>query len=290
MQSYREIWKEHFGEIPTDENGRKYEIHHINGDRDDDSPENLLCVSIKDHYNIHKEQGDYAACLLISTRMDISPEEKSELASAANHRRLQEGSHPFLDDEVRERIVDGIHERIEAGTFHLLKEKRDPEWTVKAQRTYNGLHDRSECAKRGWNHYKMNNDNWEERTLKGSQIGAKKTRGTKWFHKDDGSQLRAEPTDPRIEEEGWKLGRYKGSELMKYASSHKTNFDKSPQTIEKQRNTVIERNKKKYSHDRIKESLDKSNNRTEAVLYFNTNFDKISYPTFKRYEEMYNLN
>jgi hypothetical protein len=61
--SYRKIWSKSYGEIPKDEFGRSYEIHHIDGNRKNNSIENLLCVSIQEHFEIHKNQylknGDY---------------------------------------------------------------------------------------------------------------------------------------------------------------------------------------------------------------------------------------
>ena len=55
---YRKIYQNHVGPIPKDETGRTYEIHHIDGDRENNDPNNLLCVSIKEHYDIHETQGD----------------------------------------------------------------------------------------------------------------------------------------------------------------------------------------------------------------------------------------
>ena len=66
---HRRIWHDHYGEIPIDENGISYEIHHINGNRNDNRIENLMCVSIEEHYNIHYKQGDTYACAAILRRM-----------------------------------------------------------------------------------------------------------------------------------------------------------------------------------------------------------------------------
>jgi len=77
---YRKIWENNFGPIPKDEDGRTYEIHHIDGDKSNNNIENLKCVSIKDHYNIHYQQGDWIACLRMSHRMSLTIEEKNFLA------------------------------------------------------------------------------------------------------------------------------------------------------------------------------------------------------------------
>ena len=83
-QYHRLIYENHFGPIPVDEDGRRYEIHHIDGNHNNNSVDNLQCVSIKDHYDIHLSQGDLKACLIMAKRMKLSPEEKSRLAKISN--------------------------------------------------------------------------------------------------------------------------------------------------------------------------------------------------------------
>ena len=51
--NYRKIWIEHNGPIPIDENGRSYEIHHIDGNHSNNHIDNLKCVSIQEHYDMH---------------------------------------------------------------------------------------------------------------------------------------------------------------------------------------------------------------------------------------------
>ena len=66
---YRDIWKKHYGEIPKDENGLTYEIHHIDGNRSNNGIENLELLSIEEHYHKHKEQGDLAEASAVLMRM-----------------------------------------------------------------------------------------------------------------------------------------------------------------------------------------------------------------------------
>lgn len=55
--NYRKIWEEHNQQkIP---NG--YHIHHIDGNRDNNDPLNLECLSAKEHWQRHYEQGDIIA-------------------------------------------------------------------------------------------------------------------------------------------------------------------------------------------------------------------------------------
>jgi len=77
--NYRKIWEKTFGSIPKDDEGRSFEIHHRDGNRTNNSIENLICISIQEHYDIHYEQGDYGACVMIAKRMSLSPDHMSKI-------------------------------------------------------------------------------------------------------------------------------------------------------------------------------------------------------------------
>jgi len=70
-ENYRAIWKKEFGDIPKDEYGRSYDIHHKDGNKSNNTVNNLIAVSIEDHFKIHLEQKEFAACKAISLRMNI---------------------------------------------------------------------------------------------------------------------------------------------------------------------------------------------------------------------------
>jgi hypothetical protein len=89
---YRKIYEQHYGPIPKDDEGRTFEIHHKDGDTENNDPANLVALSIKDHYDLHYSQGDWSACLAMSHRMKISPEEKSELARENSLRQFKNGT------------------------------------------------------------------------------------------------------------------------------------------------------------------------------------------------------
>lgn len=72
MENYRKIWENANGPIPVDELGRSYEIHHIDGNRENNDLNNLICVSIEEHYQIHYEQGDYGSASLIAGKIGLS--------------------------------------------------------------------------------------------------------------------------------------------------------------------------------------------------------------------------
>lgn len=71
MSLHRQIWKKHFGEIPKDEYGVSYEIHHIDGNNKNNSTDNLKCISLQEHFNIHYNQNDWYACKLIMQKLSI---------------------------------------------------------------------------------------------------------------------------------------------------------------------------------------------------------------------------
>lgn len=117
MNSYRKIWEAHYGPIPKDNDGRSYEIHHIDGNHNNDAIENLRLVTIQEHYDIHFEQGDYGACLAIIMRMNVpielSKKLQSELSRKVALRRIAEGTHNFsseLSKQVQsKRLKEGTH-------------------------------------------------------------------------------------------------------------------------------------------------------------------------------------
>ena len=119
--NYRQIYKKYHGPIPKDENGSSYDIHHVDGNRKNNDPSNLIAVSMKQHYDIHYKRGDWAACLRLASRMKLSQEEKSELARKSCLKRVKDGTNPFVGGKnpVHKRVADGIHHTI--GTAHNYK-------------------------------------------------------------------------------------------------------------------------------------------------------------------------
>lgn len=116
-KAFRKIYESYNGSIPKDEYGRTYEIHHIDGNHSNCDPRNLIAVTIKEHYDIHFAQHDWAACLLMSGRMKISPNEKSRLASLAARRLVKEGKHHFLN---KKKAQERAMRQVENGTHNFL--------------------------------------------------------------------------------------------------------------------------------------------------------------------------
>jgi hypothetical protein len=71
------------------------DIHHIDGNHNNNNINNLKLVTLKEHYDIHYAQGDYAAAFRIAQRIGVSSEEKSRLASLAATKANNEGKCGF---------------------------------------------------------------------------------------------------------------------------------------------------------------------------------------------------
>lgn len=77
--NHRELWIKKFGKITKDINGRSLEIHHIDGNHNNNEISNLKLVTIEEHFKIHESQGDYGACMLIGKRMGLPPDYISKI-------------------------------------------------------------------------------------------------------------------------------------------------------------------------------------------------------------------
>lgn len=112
--NYRKIYESHYGPIPNDENGRTYDIHHIDGNHSNNDPTNLKAVTIQEHYDAHYIRKEWYACSLIAFRMQLSPTELSNLATELQLKRVADGTHNMLG------ASNPVHRKIANGTFHLL--------------------------------------------------------------------------------------------------------------------------------------------------------------------------
>jgi hypothetical protein len=118
--NYRKFYKSVHGAIPVDEHGRTYDIHHVDGDRSNNSIDNLVALSISDHLDVHLKQGDFQAVHAMLMRVEHTSEEISRFASAAQHRRVQEGTHHWQMPAHAERVRQSNITNLEAGT-HLFQ-------------------------------------------------------------------------------------------------------------------------------------------------------------------------
>lgn len=116
-REYIKIYKQHYGEIPRDSQGRSYDIHHIDGDYTNNDISNLVALSIEEHYKLHKTQEDWGAVWALAKRLDVSQQEKSKAARNSNLARAKagthwsqvsskNGTHPFQNPEFQRMMMD----------------------------------------------------------------------------------------------------------------------------------------------------------------------------------------
>jgi len=108
--NYRKIWESVYGSIPRDEEGRSYEIHHVDGDRNNNCLENLICLSAREHYELHLKQGDYLAAHVIAHRLNLpfegwqhSEETKLKISKANKGRESNRKGKPH-SEETKKKI------------------------------------------------------------------------------------------------------------------------------------------------------------------------------------------
>jgi hypothetical protein len=113
---HRKIYENHIGSIPKDENNRTYDTHHIDGNHSNNDPNNLIAVTIQEHFDIHKTQGNYGACLALAKRMKLTPEERSEMTRKQQLERSKNGTHHFTSEHAKN-LAD---KRKASGEFQLV--------------------------------------------------------------------------------------------------------------------------------------------------------------------------
>lgn len=82
------------------------EIHHIDGNHQNNNPENLVAVTIEQHLEIHKSQRDHGAVQAILIRMNRTKEQQELLRISASKHQSElwnNGSHNFQKLSLEER-------------------------------------------------------------------------------------------------------------------------------------------------------------------------------------------
>lgn len=115
--NHRDIYKKHFGSIPKDKDGRPMDIHHVDGNHNNNDITNLKLVTIQEHYDIHYAQGDWGACNLIGSRLNLTPEERTILSSRQAKERVASGTHHLLKRPDGSSISS---DKVKNGTHHFL--------------------------------------------------------------------------------------------------------------------------------------------------------------------------
>jgi hypothetical protein len=135
---HRTLYKKWHGTIPTDELGRTYDIHHKDGNHENNSMENLIAIPIQEHYDIHYHNQDYSACALIGCRMKMPVGEISRLTSLAAQKRVADRTHHWLTEEHSNNVKESIKQRVNNGTYHMLGGEIQKKFQLK--RSQNKMH------------------------------------------------------------------------------------------------------------------------------------------------------
>lgn len=126
MSTHRVIWVKNFGEIPKDEEGRTFEIHHKDGNRTNNSIDNLMCISIQEHLNIHQSQGDWGAAMLIAKRMNLPADYIAKLQTGKKRPELIGKCGPKLGNIPWNKGVTGYNLNVDRrGKRHTSKLNKD---------------------------------------------------------------------------------------------------------------------------------------------------------------------
>ena len=146
--NYRKIWEHFNGPIPKDEQGRSYEIHHIDGNHSNNHIDNLQCVSLQEHYDIHLQQNDTYACLRLSQKLKMSKQEISDLAIKTNNER-------WSNSQYRERLleINNSPEIRKLRSENLKRHWNDPEFRYNMMAIRNSSEHRkkmSEISSKTW--------------------------------------------------------------------------------------------------------------------------------------------
>ena len=110
---YRKIYENHHGKIPVDVNGKKFHIHHIDGNNKNNNPNNLIALSEEDHYLIHLKQGNYGAASRLAKRKFVTTIERSKLARLSMLKRMSSSDYinPSKLDYVRKKQSESAKKR-----------------------------------------------------------------------------------------------------------------------------------------------------------------------------------
>ena len=109
--NHRTIYKKLFGLIPKDPSGRTYDIHHWDGNHQNNTRENLIAVPIGIHYMLHYIKGEFGACHAITMRMERPHQLISHIMKLENARRIANGTHHLIGakNPQHRMLLNGTH-------------------------------------------------------------------------------------------------------------------------------------------------------------------------------------
>jgi hypothetical protein len=167
---YRQIWEEYTqNKIPDG-----YEIHHIDGNRANNNPDNLVCVSIEEHLEIHIKQEDWGAVQAILARLDTDTTLLKLAASKAQKERWIKGTHNWQIKENKRKL-----------NASASMQKRIQE----TGNAFIGIEDRTENSRRAGRVAAEKKAGFLNTSA--DHHGSKAVKNTKWWTCEDGSRKRS---------------------------------------------------------------------------------------------------
>ena len=171
---YRQIWEEYNNKtIP-----KNYEIHHVDGNRKNNDPNNLICVSIEEHLKIHFEQEDWSAVQAILLRMNTDNSENIKLLKIA------------ASKSQKNKWKNGIH------NWQINEDKRKKNANIALQKriqetgnAFIGIKDRSENSKKGGMAAAAKNAGFLD--TNSEHHGSKAVKNTTWWTDINGKRKRS---------------------------------------------------------------------------------------------------
>ena len=137
---HRKVYEQHFGPIPKEADGRSYEIHHIDGNPENNNIANLQAVTLQEHYDIHYSQGDYGACFKMAEKLSLTPQEISDISRKTQLKRLAAGTHNWQNSETQAAAGRRSAIKLFANRTHNFIKNKDKIADLQRQRVKDGSH------------------------------------------------------------------------------------------------------------------------------------------------------
>lgn len=174
-KNYKKIW-EKYNKCKLPKN---MEIHHKDGNSDNNNPENLLAVTLEEHLIIHYNQKDYAAVQAILIRMSRTEDNIRLLKDAASKHQLElleNGQHNFQKSEVVKKRIQAVKKN------HKLRRKS-------GQGAFLGIKNVIENSKKAGKRAAELCAGFLD--TKSPNHGSKHVKGTRWWIHKSGKRIRA---------------------------------------------------------------------------------------------------
>lgn len=131
-KAYKAIWEKHYNAclIPG------LDMHHIDGNADNNSIDNLIPLTRREHFEVHLKQGDYGAAAILSRTLDIPDDLRHKIWVESGKRggaeswRRKSGMFA-MDKEVRREISRRVGKKTVELKIGIHRINANPELAAK---------------------------------------------------------------------------------------------------------------------------------------------------------------